>query len=206
MDVPEPLLTSRVATFTSSPTPITILIPSWANGVRIFASVLSLACIDASHEAPSKSITSQLQRIVIIGSPTGGFFKLRGPFSGVESDEIAHDASTADVKTALVTLDEFSNADITEYGGPLPAPVDLMFEGAYAGNDLPLLEVSTNALTGGTEPNVGVTVATEAVNAYAYIEGGATESWPVSHSSGERYLHIATDSGNGSVRVTFLRG
>lgn len=91
--------------------------------------------------------------ITTTGIPDGGTFTLEfsgGDAAGVETGTIAFGASAANVKTAIVALDDgYAAADITTSGGALPTAVVVTYPAA-----LGTLSVGTNGLTGGTSPAV----------------------------------------------------
>jgi hypothetical protein len=73
---------------------------------------------------------------------------------------IAHSASAAVVKAALVALPAFETADLTVAGGSLPgADVTVTFAGRYAARPVATM-TATGALTGGTAPAVAVAKTT----------------------------------------------
>jgi HK97 family phage major capsid protein len=80
--------------------------------------------------------------LVITGSPTGGTYTLR--VNGVETAAIAYNASDANIKSAIVAVDDgLSASDVTVASGVITAP--------YA------ITKGTNSLTGGTSANFTVT-------------------------------------------------
>lgn len=103
----------------------------------------------AASVAPSQD-TPASKTLTITGTPTGGTFTLK--FNGKETGTINHNASAANVKTALVALDDgFSASDWSTSGGALPGTAVVI--GAPPG----LLQVGTNSLSGGTAPAVTLT-------------------------------------------------
>ena len=88
--------------------------------------------------------------VTITGTPTGGTWEAT---LGGQSTDIAHNASAAQVKTALVALDDsFLAADFTTTGGALPGtPVVVTYPA-----ELGALTVDGTDLTGGTSPAVTV--------------------------------------------------
>lgn len=102
----------------------------------------------------------EVQELAITGVPTGGTFTLT--FQGQTTAGIAFDATAAAVQTALEALSNVETGDIVATGGPLPgALVTLTFGGRYAGADMPRINADGSGLTGGTDPNAVVAIATE---------------------------------------------
>lgn len=96
------------------------------------------------------------QSVTIDGASAGGHFHLT--WGGKETAEIAYNASAADVKAALVALDDgYSASDWDVTGGPGPAAWEVEFKGALGAAPRALLVGDGTALTGGT---TDVTVAT----------------------------------------------
>lgn len=90
--------------------------------------------------------------VTTTGTPTGGNFTLKFSANDVETGNIAHNASAANVKTAVVAVDDsYVAADFTTAGGALPTAVTVTYPAALGD-----LEVGTNGLTGGTSPTVVV--------------------------------------------------
>jgi hypothetical protein len=102
------------------------------------------------------------QRIVLTGSPTGGTFTMTIPGHGTTS-AIAWDANAAAVQTAIESvLGVTTFAPVLCGGvggaGPLPGtPVMCWLGGAAAGEDVGLMTLATNSLTGGSSPSLSVT-------------------------------------------------
>lgn len=102
---------------------------------------------------------SEVQQVAVTGTPTGGDFTL--DFDGQETAAIAYDAIASEVQSALEALSNVTPGDVTVTGGPLPTtPVVVTFGGQYAGTDVPTLVADDTGLTGGTAPEVAVTVTT----------------------------------------------
>ncbi len=114
--------------------------------------------------------TDEVQTITITGTPTGGTFTLT--FSGQTTAPIAYNATSAQVRTALLALSNLAASDITTAtGGPLPTTaVVVTFGGGYADTDVPAM-TATSSLTGGTTPAVAVTTTT------AGVEGTVTTGY-----------------------------
>lgn len=101
---------------------------------------------------------NEVQTITITGTPTGGGFKLR--FKGAETAEIAYNAANSAIQTALNALSTIGANGVTVTG--TTPNFTVTFSGtAMAGINHPLLELSNNALTGGTTPSVTLAVTTQ---------------------------------------------
>lgn len=109
--------------------------------------------------------TNEVQSLAITGTPSAGTFKLA--FKGVITGTIAYNASAAAVQLALSTLTSIGFGNVACTGGPLPGtPVVITFQGNLAGTAVPLITVSTPALTGGTTPVAAVTRTTPGTGPY----------------------------------------
>lgn len=112
-----------------------------------------------------KSSGNEIQRVVVTGSPTGGTFKLTFTHAAVTysaAGTCAYSASATDFYQYLQTLVNtgvyaFRPGDISVTGGPFPgSPMEVEFTGRYANQDVALLVLATNSLTGGSTPNVAI--------------------------------------------------
>jgi hypothetical protein len=99
--------------------------------------------------------TTETQRVMITGGPTGGSFTLTLPGIGTTA-AIAWNATAQGVADAINALTGIQG--VTATGGALPGtPVDVSFGGEQEiGTDIPQM-TATNSLTGGTTPAVAVT-------------------------------------------------
>ena len=109
---------------------------------------------------PYTGSTNEVQTATISGTPTGGTFKLS--FRGAESAAIAYNAAAATVQTALQALRSIGSGNVT-VSGSAGGPYTITFVGALAGQNVPLLVLSDNSLTGGTSPTVGIVQTTAGV-------------------------------------------
>ncbi len=101
-------------------------------------------------------IVSEVQTVVISGSPTGGTYTLT--FNGQTTGAIAYNANAATVEAALEALSNLAPADVTVTGA---APTyTVTFGGVYAGLNVPQM-TTTPSLTGGTSPTVTVNTTTQ---------------------------------------------
>lgn len=99
------------------------------------------------------SPVDEQQTVTINGSPTGGTFTLT--FSGQTTASIPHNATTAQIDTALEALPAIGAGNIT-VGGPTGGPWVVSFVGARGNADQPQM-TATSSLTGGSSPSVTVT-------------------------------------------------
>jgi hypothetical protein len=101
---------------------------------------------------------SEVQRITVNGTPTGGTFTLT--FRGQTTTAIARNATAAAVQAALEALSTIGAGNVVGSGGPLPTtPVDIAFAGTLALQNVPTL-IAAHALTGGTAMGVTVVATT----------------------------------------------
>lgn len=107
---------------------------------------------------------NEIQKIVHTGSPTGGTFTLT--FDGQTTANIDYTATADQVAEALRALSNLDDADIRTWGGPMYAtvqgstvysPVFIEFVGNKAAQNVSTL-TAADALTGGSSPEVTVTV------------------------------------------------
>jgi hypothetical protein len=102
------------------------------------------------------SISSAVQTVSILGSPTGGTFTLTtaAPLPAGTTAPIPYTADAGTVQNALAAVIGAANVAVT--GGPLPnSSLTITFQGADASMAIPDL-TATNNLTGGTSPTVDV--------------------------------------------------
>lgn len=112
----------------------------------------------------SATPTNEVQSLVTSGTPTGGSFKLA--FKGATTGTIAYNAAATDVQAALSSLTTIGFGNVACTGGPLPTAVTITFQGSLAGTSVPLVTVSTPALTGGSTPAAAVTRTTPGTGPY----------------------------------------
>ncbi len=103
---------------------------------------------------------NEVQTVTITGTPTGGTFTLS--FRGEETAALAHNADGAAVQAALVALASIGAGGVT-VSGSAGGPSTVTFTGALAGGNVPLLVLSDNSLTGGTDPDATIEAATGGV-------------------------------------------
>ena len=107
------------------------------------------------------SISSAVQTLSILGSPTGGTFTLTtsAPLPVGTTAAIPYTADAGTVQNALAAIIGAGNVVVT--GGPLPSgSLTITFEGAFAQQAIPNLSVTNNNLTGGTSPSGAIATST----------------------------------------------
>jgi hypothetical protein len=100
---------------------------------------------------------NEVQTIATTGTPTGGTFQLA--FQGIPTGPIAWNATAAVVRAALNSVIGAQNI-VSATGGPLPTGVVITFGGWYAGLNVAMITLFSNALTGGTTPTVTIAETT----------------------------------------------
>ncbi len=101
---------------------------------------------------------NDVQTLTVSGSPTGGTFKLTMEWptnNKTITASLAYNASAATVQAALVALSNVGSGNVT-VSGSAGGPWTVTFAGNLAARPIPILVLSTNALTGGTTPSVGI--------------------------------------------------
>lgn len=107
-------------------------------------------------DAPTDGV-DEVQTIVLTGTPTGGTFTIT--FDGEETDDIAFNATAAEVQAALEALPTIGEGNVTCTGGPLPGTVvTITFSGQLSGLPVDEITATTTSLTA-PDPTV-VTIAT----------------------------------------------
>jgi hypothetical protein len=105
---------------------------------------------------PTGSSTNEVQTVTITGAPTGGTFVL--DFGGQPTTDLAFNASTAAVQSALQALSTVGagNATVTGTAG---SSYVVTFAGALAANNVAQMTAVGN-FTGGTSPTISVATTT----------------------------------------------
>jgi hypothetical protein len=112
---------------------------------------------------PPTNGTSEVQRLTLTGSPTGGTFKLRFG-SATTAGTLPYNASAAAIQTALRALSTVGSAGVTCSGGALgSAPVDVTFGGILGRRDVPPIQVVAASFAGGTSPALTQSTVTPGV-------------------------------------------
>lgn len=110
------------------------------------------AAFDASTLAPIGG-TSEQQVVTITGSPNGGTFKLA--YRGQVTGTIAYNAAASAVQTALRALSTVGSTGVTVTGSN-GGPYTVTFGGPLANQDVYLIQLQANSLTGGTSPSATI--------------------------------------------------
>lgn len=113
-----------------------------SNGIVLVTSVGGGVC-------PSQN---EIQRVSLIGVPTGGTFDLVLTLNGTPEDiQVNYNSSAASAQTALEGHSEATTGDFTCSGGALPnQPIDVEFTGNFAATSITLMGYDTTSLTGGS--------------------------------------------------------
>ena len=122
--------------------------------------------------------TNEVQTLTVTGTPTGGTFRIT--LDGVETANIAYNATPANVQTALEAISSVGAGNVTCGGGTLPgATVTITFTGSKAATPQNLCTVTNAAFTGGTTPTGAIARTTNAVRE---IGAGATANVRLRHA------------------------
>jgi len=101
-----------------------------------------------------KNRGNTVQVVTVLGTPTGGTFKLT--YAGQQTATIAYNATAAAVQAALEALSNISQAAVSASGSS-GGPYTITFQGDLAELEIELMTADGSALTGGD--NMDVTVA-----------------------------------------------
>ncbi len=143
-------------------------------------------------EADGSAGTDEVQRIVLPGETTGGTFKLRLDSAHSWTAPIQHDASTDDVRDAiLATAPELTTDDI-EVFGDLPI-VYVEFTGVLGTSDQPMMEADGLGLSGGLDMTVAETTTAVA---------GTNERQQLTLTAAVSGTFTLTFTGSGVTRTT----
>lgn len=99
---------------------------------------------------------NEVQTMTITGTPTGGTYKLA--FRGAETAAIQFNANAAAITSALEALPSIGAGNVVVTG---TGPFTITFGGTLAGENMPMVYLANNSLTGGTTPTVTVVQATK---------------------------------------------
>lgn len=105
----------------------------------------------------------RIQVITITGTPAGG--TVLANFDG-QPITIPYNSSAATLLGLLEALSNIAVGDVSVSGGPLPGTplvVEFLSTGAWVNEDVPLITITTNSLTGGTAPAMTITSQTPAL-------------------------------------------
>jgi hypothetical protein len=120
------------------------------------ANVLGLYYRTGTTPTPSGASTNEVQTVTITGAPTGGTFVL--DVGGQPTGDLAYNASTSAVQTALQALSTVGAGNVT-VSGTAGSSYVLTFAGSLAAANV----VQANAVgnfTGGTSPTISVATTT----------------------------------------------
>ncbi|MGZ4621456.1 MAG: hypothetical protein ACXVGF_04795 [Blastococcus sp.] len=120
------------------------------------ANVLGLAYRTGSTPTPTGTSSNEVQTVTITGAPTGGTFVL--DIGGQPTTDLAYNASTSVVQTALQALSTVGSGNVTVTGTPGSSYV-LTFGGSLAAANVPQA-VAVGNFTGGTSPSISVATTT----------------------------------------------
>lgn len=119
--------------------------------------------------------TDEIQSVSLTNDPTGGTFTLswNNGSSTQTTAAIAYNATSGDVRDALVATSTIAPGDVITSGGPLPTtPVSVKFTGAYAGTNV-------NQMTGS-----GASLTQNAiVGTISTIQDGSPDSGSITHAT-----------------------
>jgi hypothetical protein len=122
----------------------------------------------ASTLSPTGGV-NEIQTVSLTGTPTTGTFTLK--YRGQETATIAYNAAASAVQTALRALANIGASGVSVSGA---APTwSVTFTGPLGNTDVFLLQVGTNALSGGTTPGVAIAQLTAGVTNDPRIQLGS---------------------------------
>ncbi len=111
---------------------------------------------------------TEVQTLIVTGSPTGGTFRLRLGAGGVRTSAIVYNAAASAVQAALEALPAIGSGGVVCTGGPLGSgAVTVTFAGKNAAKNVETLTLAANALTGGASPTVAIVVTTAGIDTTA---------------------------------------
>lgn len=189
----------------TSATPVAVLIPNRATSVKVEVDVLSLIAFSSSVAVLSTTPANAVQTIKALGVPTGGNIKVAfaNKAATPTTATITFGDTFGTIDTALEALTTIGTGGVTVAGGPFgTADLTVTFDGAvFTGTEVPLIQVVTNALTGGTNPSAIITTTTAGVQNYSYQEASTQELYTWTNE-GLTFLNVATVAGTGNYRVS----
>lgn len=110
------------------------------------------AAITITTSTPGATATNEVQTVTVVA--TGGTFTLT--YEGQTTSDIAYNATSTEVATALKALSNIGDNDVT-VSGSAGGPYTVTFVGALAATNVAALTASASGLTG---TNKSVTIAT----------------------------------------------
>ncbi|MDX1948229.1 MAG: DVUA0089 family protein [Pirellulaceae bacterium] len=130
-----------------------VILPGPANTTSTYflrvRSATGVSVVETTKGAPAGSSTpavNEIQQVSIPGA-TAGTFALT--FNGQSTVQIAYNASAGTVQSALEALSNIAVGDVTVTGGS-GNPWNIEFRGAYAAQDVPLLQATASSTLSGT--------------------------------------------------------
>lgn len=133
---------------------------SWLKGadVSVQAGYISFPLMSnlTGEEVTAGGGTAEVQTVTITGTPTGGGFTLT--YAGQTTASIPHNATAAQVRTALENLSNLNAGQVTVTGGPGPGTPFVVTFDVPAG-DVPVM-TKAHTFTGGSTPDLAVTTTT----------------------------------------------
>lgn len=154
------------------------------------------AVFDASTLAPVGGV-NEVQTATITGVPTGGNFKLK--YRGQTTAAIQFNDTGATVQTLLRALSNIGATGVTVTGAA-GGPYVVTFTGNLAAQDVYMLQLTANLLTGGTAPSVSIAQTTQGVSADPRIlVGSPTLPGTIVTKTGTTPDKIKEYTGSGSI-------
>lgn len=120
------------------------------------ANVLGLYYRTGTTPTPTGTSANEVQTVTITGAPTGGTFVL--DFLGQPTTDLAYNASTSAVQTALQALSTIGSGNVT-VAGTAGSSYVITFTGAMAAANVAQI-VAVHNFTGGTSPAISVATTT----------------------------------------------
>lgn len=112
----------------------------------------------STSSSDDSGATAEVQTLTVTGAPTGGTFRLS--YKGVETSDLAYNIDSATLDTALEALVTIGTGNVAVAGDD---PHVATFGGDLAAEDIDLLVLADNSLTGGTTPSVSIVETTPGV-------------------------------------------
>lgn len=153
------------------------------------------------REPDTAGFTNERQRVTLSGSPTGGTFKLA--HQRFETAALAWNCAAGALQTALENLPNLEPGDVAVTGGPLPGSgLVVNFVGAADRAVQPKLQVTANALTGGTSPAPAVEETRVGADPFsAFLAPFRLATLDEQGNPNRRELVLPVDLPNGEYRV-----
>jgi len=137
------------------------------NGTSLTGGILT--DVNVSETTPGVDGVNEVQTLTMTGSPTGGTFKLG--FGGATTESIVYNATAAQVELALEALDPIPQGTATVAGGPFPGTaMTVTFSGALGNQNVAMITLAENLLTGGTSPTIDIVETTQGVTPVVEVQ------------------------------------